>query len=280
MGCLRVALPPSPVLPEAQMTEENDHVGLRQDDEPWYLPEIVTRISAALSRKQAAKETEDTRNPAGVDRMSAAGRCYRERWFTFRGYEMDTGKGFSWNPRLLRIFRLGHIIEDEVVSLLEASGYAVKSQQLELGTGKWLGHIDGLIDMGRGGIPDWCLLEIKSANTARFELLKQLGSYGAWNKGYAAQIQAYLYHLDGIQDAVVIVYNKDSSELYTERVLFDLDVALEIERQSELVTGLREASATPPARPEEAKTQYGHFCKWCDFNQRCWGGAVDVEFDD
>ena len=190
---------------------------------------------------------------------------------------MDERGGFASNPRLLRIFRLGHIIEDEVVKLLGEAGFTVKDQQLEVGAGDdWLGHIDGLIDMGRGGVPDWCLLEIKSANAARFDLLRELDSYEAWNAGYAAQIQAYLYHLNGISDAIVIVYNKDTSELYVERIWFDIDVARMLEKQSALVTA---EGNVPPPRPPDAKTQYGQFCKWCDYNATCWGGAVEVEFD-
>ena len=195
---------------------------------------------------------------------------------------MDERGGFATNPKILRIFRLGHILEDEVVRLLEEAGFTVKDQQLEVrgasaGAGDWLGHIDGLIDMGRGGVPDWCLLEIKSANAARFDLLREVDSYEAWNAGYAAQIQAYLYHLNGVSDAIVIVYNKDTSELYTERLLFDLDVARKLEKESALVTA---EGNLPPARPGEAKTQCGSYCKWCDFNQTCWGGAIDVAFDD
>jgi len=190
---------------------------------------------------------------------------------------MDERGGFASNPKLLRIFRLGHIIEDEVVQLLEKAGFTVKDQQLELGSGQWLGHIDGLIDMSRDAVPDWCLLEIKSANAARFELLCELGSYAAWNAGYAAQIQAYLHHLNGISDAIIVVYNKNTSELYTERILYDIDAARLLEKNNALVIA---EGNVPPQRPPEAKSQYCQFCKWCDFQQTCWGGAVDVTFDE
>jgi len=240
------------------------------------VPEIEQRIDEALTQNEKAKERASIKNPPRVDRMSASGRCYRERWFTFRGFEMDERGGFASNPKLLRIFRLGHAIEDEVVRLLGEAGFVVKDQQLEVGAGEWLGHIDGLIDMGRGGIPDWCLLEIKSANASRFELLSELDSYETWNAGYASQIHAYLHHLN-VSDAIVIVYNKNTSELYVERILYDLDAAMQLEKENALVTA---EGNVPPPRPAEAKSQYCAFCKWCDLQQTCWGGAVDVEFDD
>lgn len=241
------------------------------------VPEIPNRIDETLSQDQKISELKATIQPPFVDRMSASGRCYRERWFSFRGLPMDERGGFASNPRLLRIFRLGHIIEDEVISLLSGAGFNIKGQQREVGVGDWLGHIDGLIDMGRDGIPDWCLLEIKSANASRFELLRELDSYEAWNAGYGAQIQAYLHHLNGISDAIVVVYCKDTSELFAERILYDLDAARKLEKQNALVTA---EGNVPPNRPPDAKSQYGQFCKWCDFNQSCWGGAVDVSFDE
>lgn len=200
---------------------------------------------------------------------------------------MDARGGFASNPKLLRLFRLGHVIEDEVIGLLEIAGFTVKNQQLELGVERWLGHIDGLIDMGHGGIPDWCLLEVKSANSARFKLLRELGSYEDWHTGYAAQIHAYLLHLNDeivrsvlhaeITDAIVVVYNKDTSELYTERIPFDRDVARKLEEESAFVTADWD---TPPDKPPAATSRYCAFCKWCDFGETCWGGAVDVEFDE
>lgn len=239
------------------------------------VPEIANRIDEVLRGDERVKQLRAEALPNGRDRMSAAGRCYRERWANGRGIPLDDGKGFHTNPRLLRIFRLGHIIEDEVVALLEDAGYFVSDTQLEVGVEPWVGHIDGIIHIGEP-IPTRSLLEIKSANASRFDLLKSLG-YEEWNPGYSAQLHAYMHHLPGIEDAIVVVYNKDTSELYCERILFDLDVALRLEKETALATA---EGKMPPPRPKSATSKSCKFCRWCDRAEWCWSAATEVEFDD
>jgi len=239
---------------------------------------ISARIDEALVRNEIANERARIENPSGIDRMSSAGRCVRERWAAARGLPLDPAKGFSQNPKLLRVFRLGHIIEDEVIALLEEAGLHVHDQQLEVGSieSGWLGHIDGLIDVPTPtGLTRTFLLEIKSANSRRFAELIEMDSYAAWNPNYAAQIQAYMMHLP-VEEALVVVYNKDTSEIYHEQILFDLDQARAIEKQAQVVTA---EGSVPPKRPRDATSQYCKLCKWCDRNEWCWSAATDVEFD-
>lgn len=240
---------------------------------------ITSRIDEALQRNELANERDRVANPSGIDRMSSAGRCVRERWSAARGVPLDPGKGFARNPQLLRVFRLGHVIEDEVVALLEEAGFTVHSQQLEVGSVEkgWVGHIDGLIDLPTPhGVNRTLLLEIKTANSRRFAELVEMDSYSAWSPNYAAQIQSYMAHLP-VEEALVVVYNKDNSDIYYEQILFDLDAARRIEKQAAVVTAEGHA---PPPRPKAATSQYCKFCKWCDRNAWCWSAATDVEFDD
>lgn len=240
---------------------------------------ITARIDEALAANEVATQRERQENPTGIDRMSSAGRCVRERWAAARGLPLDYGKGFQTNPKLLRVFRLGHVIEDEVVALLEEAGLCVHSQQLEVGDADsgWVGHIDGIVDFETPfGVPKSALLEIKSANARRFAELVEADSYSEWSPGYAAQLQAYMLHLP-VEEALVVVYNKDTSELYHETVLFDVDEALKLQKQSSLVTA---QGTLPPKRPRDATSQFSKFCKWCDRNEWCWLSAADVEFDE
>lgn len=240
---------------------------------------ITARIDEALTLNELATQREREANPSGIDRMSSAGRCVRDRWASARGLPVDRGKGFAHNPKLLRVFRLGHILEDEVVALLEEAGYNVHSQQLEVGSTEsgWLGHIDGMIDFETPfGIPRTALLEIKTCNTRRFAELTEMDSYAAWSPNYAAQLQAYMMHLP-VEEALVVVYNKDTSELYHETVLFDIDEARAIEKSAALVTA---EGSLPPKKPRAATSQFCKFCKWCDRSEWCWLSAADVEFDE
>ena len=240
---------------------------------------ITARIDEALTLNEIATQRQREANPTGIDRMSAAGRCVRERWAAARGLPRDPGRGFHMNPKLLRVFRLGHILEDEVVALLEEAGFNVHSQQLEVGSVEsgWLGHIDGIIDFETPfGVPKSALLEIKTANARRFGELTEMDSYAAWSPGYAAQLQAYMMHLP-VEEALVVVYNKDTSELYYETVLFDVDEARAIQKQAALVTA---EGSLPPKRPRAATSQFSKHCKWGDRKQWGWLAAADVECDE
>lgn len=238
------------------------------------LPFISQAIEKSLLEIEEEKARRAEQNPPRVDRMSSSGRCWRERWATFHGLPKDPGKGFSGN--LLKVFRLGHIIEDEVVGLLGLADFKVTDQQREVGNGFWIGHIDGILTWSTPGsaVEVKSLLEIKSAKNSRFELLEKLG-YEEWNPGYAAQLHAYMAHIPEVTDAVVVVYNKDTSETYVERVFQDLSRADSLRHESIIVT----ESETVPPRPEQATSQGCKFCRWCDRSEWCWNPATDVRFD-
>ena len=61
------------------------------------------------------------------------------------------------------------------------------------------------------------LLEVKSANNSRFNELQQGESYEQWSFNYATQILCYMASFN-LKRALVVVYNKNDSSLYTEVV--------------------------------------------------------------
>ncbi len=240
------------------------------------IDQINHHIEKELNRVEEAKRIDAIENPPDVDRMSSAGRCYRERWAVFNGLPLDAGKGFK--APLLKIFRLGHVIEDEIVALINSTpGYQVAAQQLEVGRFPFIGHIDGILNWSRSGRMQKqnSLLEIKTAKAARFELCKKQG-YEAWNPGYADQLQAYMYFIDDIDDAVICVYNKDTSEMHWEQIEKNADRGEQILNESMIVT---DDSEFPPPRPPEAKSHACKFCRWCDRAEWCWNPATDARFD-
>jgi len=237
---------------------------------------IRNKIQKVLTEGEREKSRKEVENPPRVDRMSSSGRCPRDRWAKRHGVPVDNGREFS--ARILSVFRLGHVIEDEVVSLLELAGYKVTDAQREVGEGEWIGHIDGIIEWspfeGLAGTHR-SLLEVKSCNAKRFAELIETG-YEKWSPNYASQIQAYMGFLDEIDDAIVFVYNKDASEFHVERIAFDAAHFDRLRRDSLLVT----ASETVPDRPERATSQSCKFCRWCDRAKWCWDPSTGVFFDE
>ena len=240
------------------------------------LPDFVQRkfaIENAIYRgieRRNSEEQSQSATPPGVIRLSGIGRCQRRIWLQLNNPQ--AGEGFS--SRILALFRLGHTIEDMVVDHLVDAGFPVTEQQktlkMELPGGSIRGHIDGVVEVR--GVAH--LLEIKSANESRFEELERVG-YEKWNPGYSDQLQAYMGLLQ-ICSAICVVYNKNTSHIYVERVTFDHLAFSRIVEKAELILGSRDA---PPERPKEARNLSCDFCRWCDVKEWCWGPTSDARFD-
>ena len=96
-----------------------------------------------------------------------------------------------------------------------------------------------------------------------------------WNPRYGDSLHAYMGS-SGIGQALVVVYNKDTSEMYAEKIQFD----------SDRYAGLREKVGTVlmskelPDRPGRAKSKSCQFCKWCDTAEWCWSPLREANFDE
>ena len=155
--------------------------------------------------------------------------CPRWIWLSWRWCLSPANE-----PRLLRIFEDGHLHELSTLKRLERfcevevrpGGDQVGGSLKDSG-----GHVQYHVDNILSGIPRHpgrFLFECKSASNRSYRALDRAGSYLAWNEQYYGQVQFYLgalaeqgQELDG---AVVLVYNKDTSEYYSEYIDFDYSV--------------------------------------------------------
>jgi hypothetical protein len=229
-------------------------------------PAIIERIHAHLSRP------EDQEVPERVLRISRVGECVRLLWAERRGIVSPT----LFEPRMRLLFRLGNVIEEEVVELLKATGYPVTGRQKTvtagLGGGYALeGHIDGKLILNPKREVGWTLLEVKSSNARRFDELESVG-YEAWNARYGDQIHAYM-GAGNFPNAIVIVYCKDDSRLYVEKIWRDAERFERLRAKAlEVLT-----SEKVPDRPAEATSEYCQLCKYCDARSWCWGPLPDAQ---
>lgn len=241
-------------------------------------PEIEKRIHQALEEERAKHA-----DSAFTVRLSSIGKCQRELWAIRQGIPDEKPP----QGRALMTFDIGSYLEPAVIDWLTAAGYKVEAGEhqqttVEMSGRVGIGHVDGLIRWGNPYDDDWRLLEIKTAKAKKFAELVEAGSYKAWNAGYYDQIQAYMgasQATPGVRDlfdCLVVVLNKDTSEVWCEMVRFDADRYAELEAKARLVV---ESEEIVP-RPKEAKTQYCAHCKWCSRNAWCWSAMAGVEFDD
>jgi hypothetical protein len=242
------------------------------------LPEIPNRapyIERAIHR--ALSERQEKEQKAPFLSMSEIGGCERNLWAGLHEIPQDK----EIEPRILALFELGKHVEIHVIELLRASGRIVWDVDPETNEqfhytdfdNRFRGRTDGMIELGSSQ-PHRALLEIKSANQKQFDLLIEVG-YAVWHPKYADQLCVYMGYAD-LKEALVIVYCKNDSRLYAERLKSN-PVRFHALR---LKAGrILEAETTLP-RPEEAKSQYCGFCKWCSRNQWCWSSTADVQFDE
>jgi hypothetical protein len=218
---------------------------------------VTDGIQAALDAYY--ESNDEQRKRLGLSEIGHP--CHRYLWYRHHGYPTDPVKGST-----LRLFKLGLIIEDHIVSDLRDAGYVVSDSQAGVALAfngiTLYGHADGIIE----GLPESSqkhLLEIKTASKKNFDQLKKKASYQDWNPKYKGQIQAYMLGL-ALKRALVVVYCKDTSEIYSERIRYDHQYALDL--LSDVFTAIQ---ATEPPERKCPKADYFE-AKWCSFYKECF----------
>lgn len=188
-------------------------------------------------------------------------KCNRYLWYTHHGFPALPPPG-----RMLRLFRLGEMIEEQVITDLLTAGFKVygrqKEKMLELDGIQLVGHIDGIIEgLIESSKPQ--LLEIKSSNNKRFNQLLKLNSYEIWNEKYKAQIHVYML-ASKLSRCLVWVENKDTSNTYTERINLDKSYAFKV--LEKVFNAISSESVPPRSCPKPDWFEV----KMCKFQKVCF----------
>jgi hypothetical protein len=177
-------------------------------------------------------------------------------------------RGFPDNkikPRLRRIMSLGHKIEDIVIADLKKAGINVIEKDFATGKqftyqafgGHVTGHADGIIDAEGVAI----LLEVKSMGEKYFDQFLKFGVKKSHPK-YFDQVQTMM-GLSGMREAMLVGYNKNTSQYGYEVVPFDEFhfMALKVRFEKILNGGARRA----------ASDNSDWRCRGCFKSDACWG---------
>lgn len=179
--------------------------------------------------------------------------CSRQIW-----YELKNEKGNDVSNRTKRTWEIGRILEAMVIDLLRDCNVNISACQDGFVDSKlpyFKGHCDGiLMDYGT-------ILEIKTAKNASFTIFVKKG-LKAWSKKYYAQIQAYM-GMSGIHKAIILVLNKDTSELHEEYVEFDAFYYEDLTDKAIAIYQSKEA----PRRIHNSPLWFE--CKLCKFSKIC-----------
>jgi len=180
-------------------------------------------------------------------------KCPRWLWYAHHNTPSKPIEG-----RIIRLFRTGNIIEDAIISDLESIGIEVTDRQREVvivnGNITLRGHIDG--------IASGQLLEIKSASEKYFKQLLKVG-YEKWNPKYKAQAHVYMVLCD-LEECMVVVENKNDSNLYIETLKLDRDYVTKL-----LIDVF--AAITLPEPPERICPDVSWYeSKCCKYQEFCF----------
>ena len=221
--------------------------------------------------KAIVKHYEDNQGEAFRAHLggSVIGRpCDRALWYTFR-WATDV----QHNGQLLRLFQTGHLAEDRFVEDLRNVG--IKVFETDPVTGNQFrvqacdGHFGGSFDgVGKGFIeaPEtWHLIEMKTHGEKSFNNLVKKGVREAKPEHFI-QMQSYMYLAEPqLTRAFYIAVNKNTDELYGERIKLDTTIAKAVIDKAGAII----ASDRPLTKISEDPSWYQ--CKFCDHSPVCHG---------
>lgn len=227
-----------------------------QDSNP-----IVSAIYAAHKTKG---DTEPQRAYLGASIIGHE--CDRYLWYNFRGCCHENIEG-----RMYRLLETGDLEEIRFINDLRSIGCEVYDRDDTTGEqfaiSDFGGHFSGHLDGCGKGIPSaeqtWHVLEFKTHKASSFVKLLKDGVQKTKPMHYA-QMQVYM-HKTGMTRALYLAKNKDTDELYAERVHYDKEFA---ERLMEKARRIIFTNVVP----ERAFNRADYYqCRWCSAHDLCWG---------
>ena len=245
-------------------------------------PSMVERINALVDAALIAeREATPPRTYLGASRLGHA--CERALQFEFAGAPKDDGADFG--GQTLRIFEIGHQLEDLAIRWLRAAGldlYTRKGNRpdgdqfgFSVAGGRIRGHVDGIVATAPAalGLRTPALWECKTMNAKNWRACVKDGVTKS-KPVYAAQIALYQAYMEasvpGISAAptVFTAINKDTAEMHHELVPFDADLA---QRMSDRGVRILQATDAGELLPRIATTPDFFECRFCPWAERCWG---------
>ena len=225
---------------------------------------IVRAIYAQYEAREAAQPARPYLGGSLIGKE-----CTRALWYDFRWASKRDFPG-----RLLRLFDTGHHEEPRMVKDLRDIGATVYAFDPATGVqfgytdinGHMRGHTDGAAKGIPGGNAQWHLLEFKTHSSKSFADLQRHG-VEASKPQHFAQMQIYMGWAE-LEHALYMAKNKDTDDLYTERLPFDAGVFEALRVRAEAVIYATE----PPLRLRDDPAYY--VCKMCDHAAVCHGDRV------
>jgi hypothetical protein len=242
--------------------------------QPKFHEKVTAIVDAALQAENAAR---NKRRYLGGSRLGVA--CERALQYEYADAPVDPGAEFP--GRTLRIFEVGHALEDLAIRWLRLAGFDLYTRNREGGQfsfsvadGRIQGHLDGVIAGAPAelGLTFPMLWECKTMNDKHWRDTVKMG-VAVTKPVYSAQIATYQAYMEpaipGISanPALFTAINKDTEELWFELVPFDAALA---QRMSDRAVRVIQATEAGEQLPRIATEPGFYECKYCAWTHRCW----------
>lgn len=170
--------------------------------------------------------------------------------------------------RIIRLLDRGNDEEERFIRLLNKVGVQVKDRQKEVVINDLIkGHIDG-IATGLKESKTRHIIEFKTSNDKNFKKLIKDGLKKAKYQHYV-QLNTYMYGLN-IPRGFYLVVNKNTDELYSEKIRLDEDV---VKYHIDRATDICNSTVMPPKKSENPSW---YECKLCQFYNFCHKQNVEI----
>ena len=192
--------------------------------------------------------------------------CERALWYDFRWVTRSDHPG-----RLLRLFETGQLEESRLVLNLRRTGATVlevdpdtgRQFQVKAHGGHFGGSLDGVAINLLEAPKTWHVLEFKTHSNKSFTDLVAKKVRDSKPQHFA-QMQIYM-HLTGITRAMYLAVNKDTDDLFVERIEVDRAYAERlIDKAGRIIY-----SMAPPPRMTDDPSWYQ--CRFCNHAALCHG---------
>ena len=162
-------------------------------------PAFADEVNACIDPALVAENSADGRSAtiSGGSRLGES--CSRRLQYEYLKAPKDPGAEFSGQS--LRIFALGHVLEDLAIDWLRKAGFDLRMRNrhgeqfgFSVAGGRVQGHADGVVVAAPNGMAVPALWECKSANAKNWRDIAKRGVAMA-KPVYAAQIALYQAYL-------------------------------------------------------------------------------------
>ncbi|WP_297505439.1 PD-(D/E)XK nuclease family protein [Ferrovum sp.] len=243
--------------------------------QPKFHEQLGSLIDAALVQE---RNQQSPRRYLGASRLGVA--CERALQYEYLCTLVDPGREIP--GRILRIFEVGHALEDLAIRWLRLAGFDLYTQKSSGGQfgfsvagSRIQGHVDGVLNGGPAelGMTYPALWECKTMNdkswrdTVKHGISKSKPVYAAQMAVYQAYMEAAIPGISR-NPALFTAINKDTQEIWFEQVAFDGGLA---QRMSDRAVRVICASEAGELLPRHTTTPTHVECKFCPWQDRCWG---------